>query len=80
MGPTATTVLIVFLIVIFLYLAFGLIIVRQSETMVIERLGKFHKTLISGINLITPLLDRPRTVEWKYTNTDYSGRTVVTKK
>lgn len=70
----------VFIVLVVLYLFFGLIIIRQSETMVIERLGKYNKTLLSGINLINPIIDRPRTVEWKYTNTDYAGRTVVTKR
>jgi len=70
----------VFIALVVLYLVFGLIIIRQSETMVIERLGKYNKTLLSGINLINPIIDKPRTVEWKYTNTDYAGRTVVTKR
>jgi regulator of protease activity HflC (stomatin/prohibitin superfamily) len=73
-------VLIILVVVVLLYLILGLIIIRQSETMVIERLGKYHKTLVSGINLINPILDRSRTVEWKYTNTDFSGRTIITKK
>lgn len=38
----------------------GVCIVRQSETRVIERLGKFHKVLPSGINIVWPIIDRPR--------------------
>lgn len=44
----------------------GIIIVRQSETMVIERLGKYHKTLNSGINIIVPFIDKPRSINWRY--------------
>lgn len=40
----------------------GLVIVRQSEVMVIERLGTFHRVLESGINLIIPFVEKPRAI------------------
>ena len=40
----------------------GVRIVRQSEAMVIERLGKYRTTLNAGINIIIPLVDRPREI------------------
>ena len=42
----------------------GIRIVQQAQTMVIERLGKYHRTLASGMNLIVPWLDRPRAIDW----------------
>src|SRR5438477_305182 len=42
-------------------------VVQQAQTMIIERVGKYHKTLTSGINFIFPLIDRPRTVDWHQT-------------
>ena len=42
----------------------GIHIVQQAQTMVIERLGKYHRTLASGMNLIVPWLDRPRAIDW----------------
>ena len=45
-------------------IAKGIRIVQQAQTMVIERLGKYHKTLVSGINLIVPWIDKPRPIEW----------------
>ena len=45
-------------------LAKGIRIVQQAQTMVIERLGKYHKTLASGINLIVPWIDKPRAIDW----------------
>ena len=39
-------------------------IVQQAQTMIIERLGKYHRTLSSGINIIMPILDRPRAIDW----------------
>lgn len=38
----------------------GFKIVQQAETMIIERLGKYSRTLPSGINIIWPILDIPR--------------------
>lgn len=44
----------------------GFKIVRQAETMVIERLGRYDRTLKSGINIIWPIVDRPRQVQWRF--------------
>ena len=43
-------------------------IIPQSTTMVIERLGKYHKTLKSGINIVVPFIDQPKTIEWSIAN------------
>jgi len=40
----------------------GLVIVRQSEVMVIERLGSFNRILESGVNIIIPFIERPRAI------------------
>lgn len=37
-------------------------VVPQSETRVIERLGKFHSVLQPGLNFIIPFIDRPKVV------------------
>src|SRR5258705_8447600 len=42
-------------------------IVPQASVMLVERLGRFHKIAVSGLNLLIPFLDRPRAVYW--TNT-----------
>lgn len=60
---------------VFMLLA-GVKIVKQSETMVIERLGKYHKTLNSGINVIFPVLDKPRQIAWRYTQQTITGDVV----
>jgi regulator of protease activity HflC (stomatin/prohibitin superfamily) len=36
--------------------------VQQAESMVIERLGEYHRTLTPGIKIIVPFFDVPRTV------------------
>ncbi len=43
----------------------GIVVVRHSERMVIERLGSYNRTLTPGINFIVPFLDRPRDFLWK---------------
>jgi regulator of protease activity HflC (stomatin/prohibitin superfamily) len=43
-------------------IAKGLVIIRQSEVMVIERLGSFNRVLESGVNIIIPFIERPRPI------------------
>jgi regulator of protease activity HflC (stomatin/prohibitin superfamily) len=45
----------------------GIRIVQQAQTMIVERLGKYHRTLPSGINLIVPIVDKPREIDWHET-------------
>jgi regulator of protease activity HflC (stomatin/prohibitin superfamily) len=58
----------------------GIRIVKQSESMIIERLGKYNSTLEAGINVIIPIIDKPRTVQWRYAVEDGQGRRYVTYK
>lgn len=44
----------------------GVKMVRHAETMVVERLGKYDRTLNSGINILWPILDEPRQINWRY--------------
>src|SRR2546425_11113866 len=42
----------------------GVRVVQQAQTMIIERLGRYHRTLSSGVNLIIPIIDKPRAIDW----------------
>ena len=55
----------------------GIVIVRQAETMIIERLGRYHKTLESGINIVIPIIDRPRPIHWRYAREVRTGTAVT---
>lgn len=44
-------------------LAKGLFIVQQSQTVVVERLGSYSRTLKPGINFIVPFIDQPRAIK-----------------
>jgi len=55
----------------------GLCIVQQSQTVIIERLGRYYRTLSSGVNIIIPFIDRPRPMRWRYTLPGANGQTLV---
>ncbi|MDX9752208.1 MAG: SPFH domain-containing protein [Flavobacteriales bacterium] len=59
-------VLVLLAIFVAFIVAKGLRIVQQSEAMVIERLGKFHKLLAPGINIIIPVVDKPREIIFRF--------------
>lgn len=54
------------LFVIFL-IAKGVRIIQQSESMVIERFGKYRTTLNAGFNIIIPVFDKPREITTRFT-------------
>lgn len=56
----------VILILVLVFFAKGIVIVKQAEVMIIERLGKYNKTLESGLNFIVPFIDNAKTLKWKY--------------
>lgn len=74
----ATTFIFILLaIFVIIFAAAGIRIVQQSQTMLIERLGKYHRTLNSGINIIIPIIDKPRKIIWRYVREDFDGRKIV---
>jgi len=75
MGLTIITALIALLAIAFLVK--GIRIVQQSETIIIERLGKYHITLKSGLNVIVPFIDKPREIIWRYSKEGPMGNTLV---
>ena len=52
------SVAILFIILIITILRLGIKVVPQSEVFVVERFGKFARTLNAGLSLIVPILDR----------------------
>ena len=73
-------VLIVLAVVTFLVLIMSIKIVKQSDAMVIERLGKYHKTLTTGIHMILPFFDRALPViSLKEKVADFPPQPIITK-
>ena len=68
-----TVMAAVFAIVVIAAILSCVKIVKQQETMIIERLGTYNRTLTDGMNIIVPVMDRPRPIFWRYKKTDISG-------
>lgn len=60
-----TYVLIALVVLVVLLALRGLKIIRQAEVMLVERLGRFHRQLEPGINIIWPFIDKPRQISWR---------------
>jgi regulator of protease activity HflC (stomatin/prohibitin superfamily) len=64
---------VVFMAVI---IAFGHVVVEQGHEMLVERFGKYHRTLGAGIHFIIPIVDRPKSVAWTRT-VEGQNKTIV---
>ena len=53
-------VLTVLVILVVIYILRGIKIVSQSETLIVERLGKYNRTLNAGINVILPIIEKAK--------------------
>ncbi|RJP20464.1 MAG: SPFH/Band 7/PHB domain protein [Candidatus Omnitrophota bacterium] len=69
----ATIILVAFAVFVVFFVLIGIKIIQQAETMVIERLGKYNRTLNSGVNIILPIIERPRQIEWRYIEETAAG-------
>jgi len=78
MFPMYFVIVIAILVIAIVYR--GLIVVRQAEVVIIERLGRYFKTLDSGIHIIVPIFDKVRPIHWRYNKTDYRGQVIVAQK
>lgn len=81
MSTVAIIVIVVLALLAIAILALSLKIVRQSTAIVIERLGKFHKVLDTGIHFIVPFFDRPagNPISLKERVADFAPQPVITK-
>ncbi len=70
-------VLLIFVAFVIVLLAKGLVVIKQAQVMIIERLGKYHTTLQSGLHIIWPVFDKPRQISWRYVKNDYKGNKFV---
>lgn len=55
-------VLIAIVVCVLIFAKMALVIIPQSETKIIERLGRYHATLSPGINIIIPFIDRAKEI------------------
>lgn len=90
---TQIIVLIVIILLVILFVKKAVLIIPQSETKIIERLGRYHATLSAGVNVIIPFIDSAKTTvtymrgHYIYSNTidlreqvyDFDKQNVITK-
>jgi len=53
-------------------------IIGQAEVMVIERLGRFHRVARSGLNILIPIIERPKSLDVRYLESDVGGVRKIT--
>ena len=70
-----SVILLVMLVLVAVFAIKGIIIVQQAEVVIVERLGKYSKTLESGLNFIIPIIEAPRPISWKVTQRAIDGST-----
>jgi len=61
MSTSVIVLIAIFILVVYLAKK-TLVIIPQSETKIIERLGKYHATLQPGINVIIPFIDSAKSI------------------
>ena len=86
-------VLIVLVVLALIIVKKTIVIIPQSETKIIERLGRYYATLKPGINIIIPFIDHAKDIvsqrngRYTYTNSidlreqvyDFARQNVITK-
>ncbi|APJ03301.1 SPFH domain-containing protein [Silvanigrella aquatica] len=51
------------LLIVFIFKKY-IIVIRQQECVIVERLGRFHNVLHSGLNVLIPFVDESRQILW----------------
>ena len=54
------------LVFLITFLSRSVYMVRQAEVIIIERLGRYSKTLGAGLHIVVPFLERPRRTWWNF--------------
>lgn len=54
--------LIAVIVLVLIFIKKAVVIIPQSETRIIERLGRYHDTLEPGINVIIPFIDKAKVI------------------
>lgn len=73
-------VIIILAVVALILFAMSIRIVHQSYQVIVERVGKYHKTLDTGIHFILPIFDRTlRPISIKERVADFPPQPIITK-
>ncbi|MCK4694398.1 MAG: SPFH/Band 7/PHB domain protein, partial [Candidatus Cloacimonetes bacterium] len=72
-----TIIFIILAVLVLILISKGLVVIKQAQVMIIERLGKYNRTLESGLHIIWPVIDKGRTINWRFVKTDFKGNKYV---
>jgi regulator of protease activity HflC (stomatin/prohibitin superfamily) len=76
----ATVLLIAIIFFVFIVALSSIKMVSQATVKIIERLGRYHKTATSGLNIIVPFIDSVRaTMDLREQLTDIEPQPVITR-
>lgn len=79
-GIIATIVVVAIVIFVIVVLAKSIRIIPQAYSGVVERLGRYHKTLSPGLNILVPFIDRLRPlVDMRETVVSFPPQPVITE-
>lgn len=70
----------ILLVIVIVVLTSSIKIIPESKVYIVERLGKYHKTLYSGLNFIVPFIDMiSKKISLKEQVRDFDPQAVITK-
>ena len=72
--------ILILLVALVIYVAKGIVIVQQQQEVIIERMGRYEKTLSAGLNFIFPILEAPRGILTKQVQRGFDGQSYYTLK
>jgi regulator of protease activity HflC (stomatin/prohibitin superfamily) len=80
-GTVITTIVVVAIVIfVIVVLARSIRIIPQAYAGVVERLGRYHKTLMPGLNILIPFIDRLRPlVDMRETVVSFPPQPVITE-
>ena len=79
-GAIAGIVIAILFVLAVVVLAASARVVKQATALIVERLGKYHRTLNTGFHLIVPFFDRTsRPISLKEIVADFKPQPVITK-
>ena len=79
MSTSSVVPIVIVAVVLFFFVASGLKIIRPIEKAVIERLGRYQRTMESGLVIIIPFIERLRKVDMREQVVDVPPQEVITK-
>ncbi|NPB02927.1 MAG: SPFH/Band 7/PHB domain protein [Thermotogae bacterium] len=78
-GPIGILAIVALIWVFIIFIYKAVVIVRPYEAAIVERFGKYRKTLYSGLHLVIPIVERVIKVDMREQVVDVPPQEVITK-